>query len=54
MVDWDDEAGLRNAVEKAWEDFLADEGNLPGNDSILKYSRRSLCGDYAALLDSLI
>jgi len=54
MVAWDDEQGMRECVEKAWEDFLLVKGNLPENDSILKYSRRALCADYAKLLDSLI
>ena len=52
MFAWDDAAGLRDAVVKAWRSFLSSD-SAPVGSGIEKYSRQALAGRYAELLDSL-
>ena len=50
--DWEDEAGVRSFVQKAWEQHLA--GGVPATrGDVARYSRRSLTRQLAALLDQI-
>ena len=50
--DWEDEAGVRAFVQKAWEQHLAGGVPATGGD-VARYSRRSLTRELAALLDQV-
>lgn len=52
VCDWDDEAGVEEAVMQAWEKYLAGSSELPG-DACRQYSRKELTGRVAAILDRL-
>ena len=50
--DWEDEAGVRSFVQKAWEQHLA--GGVPATrGDVARYSRRSLTRQLSALLDQV-
>ena len=48
--DWDDEAGVRTFVQKAWEQHLAGGVSAPRGE-VSQYSRRNLTRQLAELLD---
>lgn len=52
MADWDNEAAIRAALDRAWKAFR--EGGVPPTEGdIERFERRALTRELAALLDSL-
>ena len=53
VVGFDDEAGMQAALRALFARYQSKTLALESNDKILKYTRRSLAGTYAELLNKL-
>lgn len=53
VVDFDDENGLRNALARLFESYQGKRAHMT-QDAIKKYSRKSLTGDIARILNEII
>jgi len=52
MIDFEDEAGLKSAIESYWEASRKGEGGIDA--SYMKYSRRALTGKMAHILNEIL
>jgi len=50
MVDFEDEAGIRQVLSDSFQTYLKPEKN-PKEDSLLQYSRKNLCGQLVKIMD---